>query len=115
MEDQGPRVPLNSIFASQFKRITRKKWRVFVLNVAISDPHIAFLRTKCINQGRIDHNMAQYQLGASAQIVTFFSLPLHLAESSCKNPQSAGGPVRCKTGPEITRLVGVTIYCTVFQ
>ena len=43
MEDQGPRVPLNSIFASQFKRITRKKWRVFVRKVAISDPHIVFL------------------------------------------------------------------------
>ena len=45
MEDQGPRVHLNSIFANQFKRITRKKWRVFVLKVAISDPHIAFLGT----------------------------------------------------------------------
>ena len=43
MEDQGPLVPLNSIFANQFKRITRKKLRAFVLKVAISDPHIAFL------------------------------------------------------------------------
>ena len=43
MEDQGPRISLNSIFASQFKRITREKMRVFVLKVAISDPHIAFL------------------------------------------------------------------------
>ena len=43
MEDQGPRVPLSSIFASKFKRITRKKWRVFVQKVPISDPHIAFL------------------------------------------------------------------------
>ena len=43
MEDQGPRAPFNSIFASQFKRITRRKWSVFVLKVAISDPHIAFL------------------------------------------------------------------------
>ena len=43
MEDQGPRARLDSIFASQFKRIIRKKWRVFVLNLAILDPHIAFL------------------------------------------------------------------------
>ena len=43
MEDQGPRAPLNSIFASQFKRIARRKWIVFVLKVDISDPHIAFL------------------------------------------------------------------------
>ena len=43
MEDQGFRVSLNSIFASQFKHITRKKWRVFVKKVAISDPHITFL------------------------------------------------------------------------
>ena len=43
MEDQGFRVSLNSIFASQFKRITLKKWRDFVQKVAISDPHIAFL------------------------------------------------------------------------
>ena len=43
MEDQGPRAPRNSIFASQFKRTTRKKWRVFVEKVAISGPHLAFL------------------------------------------------------------------------
>ena len=44
IEVQGPcPPPLNSIVASQFKRITRKKWRVFVLNVAISGPHLAFL------------------------------------------------------------------------
>ena len=35
--------PLNSIFASQFKRITWKKRRVFALEVAISGPHLAFL------------------------------------------------------------------------
>ena len=43
MEDQGPRASLNSIFASQLKRITPKKWRVSVLKDAISDSHIAFL------------------------------------------------------------------------
>ena len=43
IEDQGLRVPLNSIFASQFKRITRRKQRFFVLKVAISGPHLAFL------------------------------------------------------------------------
>ena len=31
IKDQGPRAPLNSIVASQFKRIIRKKWKVFVL------------------------------------------------------------------------------------
>ena len=45
IEDQGLRVPLNSIFASQFKRMTRRKRRVFVLKVAISGPHLAFLWT----------------------------------------------------------------------
>ena len=44
-DDQGCRVPLNSIFASQFKHITRRKWRVFVLKVAISGSHLAFLWT----------------------------------------------------------------------
>ena len=43
MEDQGPRALLNSIFASQFKRTNRKKWRVFVEEVATSGPHLAFL------------------------------------------------------------------------
>ena len=43
MENQGPQAPLNSFIANQFKRITRKKWRVFVLKVAISDPRTAFL------------------------------------------------------------------------
>ena len=37
------RAPLNSILTCQFKRITRKKWRVFVLKVAILGPHLAFL------------------------------------------------------------------------
>ena len=45
IEDQGLRVPLKSIFASQFKRITRRKRGVFVLKVAISGPHLAFLWT----------------------------------------------------------------------
>ena len=40
MEDQGP---LQFNFSSQFKRITQKKWRVFLLKVAISYPHVAFL------------------------------------------------------------------------
>ena len=42
VEDQGCRVLPTSIFASQFKRITRRKWRVFVLKIAISGPHLAF-------------------------------------------------------------------------
>ena len=45
IEDQRPRAPLNSIFICQFKRITRKKWRVFVLKVAISGRLVAFLWT----------------------------------------------------------------------
>ena len=45
IEDQGLRVPLNSIFASQFKRMTRRKRRVFFLKVAISGPHLVFLWT----------------------------------------------------------------------
>ena len=45
IEDQGRRVSLNSILTSQFKRITQRKWRVFVLKVAISGPHLAFLWT----------------------------------------------------------------------
>ena len=43
IKDQGLRVSLNSIFASQFKCITRRKQRVFVLKIAISGPHLAFL------------------------------------------------------------------------
>ena len=45
---------------------------------------------------------------------TFF-FHLHLAGRSCENPQSARDPARCKSGPAITQLVGVTIYCTIFQ
>ena len=45
IEDQELRVPLNSIFTGQFKRITRRKQRVFVLKVAISGPNLAFLWT----------------------------------------------------------------------
>ena len=50
--------PLFSIFANQFKRITRVKLRVFVLKVATSGPHLTFLSTYCNNQERIYH-MAQ--------------------------------------------------------
>ena len=35
---RGP--PLDFIFANQFKCITREKLRVFVLNIAISDPYL---------------------------------------------------------------------------
>ena len=45
IEDHGLRPPLNSISASQFKRVSRNKWRVFVLKVAISGPNLAFLWT----------------------------------------------------------------------
>ena len=36
----GSGLPLNSIFANQFKCKIRKKLRVFVLNVAISGPNL---------------------------------------------------------------------------
>ena len=54
--------------------------------------------------------------GPRAQMVRFFFyLHLYLAGRSCQNPQSASGPARCKSGPAITWLVGVTFYCTIFQ
>ena len=46
---------------------------------------------------------------------TFFYLYLYLAGRSSENPQSARGPARCKSGPAITWLVGVTFYCIIFQ
>ena len=45
INDHGPRAPLNSIFANQFKYITLEKLRVFVLKFAISGPHLTFLWT----------------------------------------------------------------------
>ena len=45
IDDQGPRAPLNSIFANQFNCITREKMRVFFLKFAISGPHLTFLWT----------------------------------------------------------------------
>ena len=60
--------------------------------------------------------MAQYQLGAPrSNRKTFFGLPLYLAERSCKNPQSARGPARCKSGPVITWLVDVTSIVLFFN
>ena len=60
--------------------------------------------------------MTQYQLGApSWNRKTFFGLHLYLAKRCCKNLQSARGLARCKPSPTITWLVGVTIYCTIFQ
>ena len=53
--------------------------------------------------------------GPRAQMVRLFFLHLYLAGRSCEDPQSARGPARCKFGPAITWLVGVTIYCTIFQ
>ena len=42
IDNQGARAPLNSIFANQFKCITREKLRVFVLKFAIPGPHLTF-------------------------------------------------------------------------
>ena len=43
---------------------------------------------------------------------TFFGLHLYLPEDVAKIPYIAGGNAQCKSGPEITCLVSVTIYCT---
>ena len=60
--------------------------------------------------------MAQYKLGAPrSNRKTFFDLPPYLAERSCKNPLSARDPARCKSGPAITWLISVAIYCTIFN
>ena len=54
--------------------------------------------------------------GPPAQMVRlFFCLYLYLAGRTCKNPHSAKGPARCKSGPAITLLVGVTFYGIIFQ
>ena len=44
----------------------------------------------------------------------FWSSPI-LAGRCYKNPQSARGPLQCKSGPKITWLVNVTIYCIFFN
>ena len=46
---------------------------------------------------------------------TFLGLHLFLAGRCCENPQSAMCPAQIKSGSAITWLVGVTIYCTIFQ
>ena len=46
---------------------------------------------------------------------TFFYLLLYLAGKSCENLQNARGQARCKSGPAITRLLGIAVYCTIFQ
>ena len=43
---------------------------------------------------------------------TFFVLRLYLPGRCCKNSLSARGPAQCKSGPGITCLVSITIYCT---
>ena len=45
----------------------------------------------------------------------FFGLHLHLAGRCCKNPLIARDPAQCKSDPEITCLVRVTIYCAIFS
>ena len=43
---------------------------------------------------------------------TFFGLHLYLPGRCCKNSLSARGHAQCKSGPGITCLVSITIYCT---
>ena len=45
IDNQGARALLNSIFANQFKYITRVKLRVFALKLGSSGPHVTFLWT----------------------------------------------------------------------
>ena len=60
--------------------------------------------------------MAQYHLRAlRSNLKTFYGLHLHLAERCWENLQSVKNPARCKSGPAITWLVSVTIYCAIFQ
>ena len=42
IDDQGGPGPLNSLFANQFISVILMKWKVFVLKVAISVPHLTF-------------------------------------------------------------------------
>ena len=43
---------------------------------------------------------------------TSFGLHLYLPGRCCKNSLSARSPAQCKSGPGITCLVSITIYCT---
>ena len=82
----------------------------FVLKVANSGPHLTFLWTQCNNLGQIN-----YVPGVPrSDNETFLGLHLYLT-GCCKNPQSPRDPAQPKSGPEITWLVNVTIYCTMFQ
>ena len=62
--------------------------------------------------------MAQYQLRAlRSSLKTFYGLhlPVYLAERRSENLQSAGAQLDENSGPAITWLESVTIYCTIFQ
>ena len=114
IDERGPRPPLNSIFANQFKCITRVKFRVFVLEAATSGLHLTVMNVMQCNQGRIYHNMAQCQgPGALSDGETFFGLYLYLAERCCEKSQSARSPVQCKSGPCLVE--GVTIYYNILN
>ena len=58
--------------------------------------------------------MSECQTPRSQMGRLFFALHLYLAGRYLENPQSAGGPVQCKSSPTITWLVGVTTYGTFF-
>ena len=58
--------------------------------------------------------MAQRQ-GPPSDNTTFFGLHLYLTGKSFKILLSARGPAQFKSGPGLTCLVSVTIYCTIFQ
>ena len=97
MEDQGPQAPLNSIFANQFKRITRKKCRVFVLRVAISDPHIAFYERNAITRAGFTIIWRSTSKGPRPKIVRLlFGLPQYL---NCRGDAGGRSPHREVASP----------------
>ena len=60
--------------------------------------------------------MAQHLLGSPrSNRKTFFGLPLYLAENFTKIPKVPGAQCDVKSGPAITLVIRVTIYCTIFN
>ena len=101
-------VPHQFHWANQLKCITRVKLlRGFVLKVATSGPHLLFYERNAIT--RDGFTIWQSARAPRSDGKTFFGLHLYLAGTCCKNPHIARGPVQCKSGLGITRLVSVTI------
>ena len=115
IDDQGPRVLLNSIFVNQFKCITWKKLRVFVLKFAISGHHLTFLWTYCNAIARASFIIIWCSArGSMLRWIDIFWYSPMLGRKSSENLKSTGGPRNINPGRAITWLVGITIYCTIF-